>query len=186
MRPTMKLSARNVATLAAILFGACTRAAPEQQVINDAAAALGGRDRILSVKTLVIEGNGENGNLGQDLTPERTIQTFTVSNYKREIDVAGNRTRVEQTRTPTFAYFQGQQPQKQVLGVAGDVGYNISPDGNATRAPAAVAKDRRVEILHHPLTIVRAALDPGAALANARTANGQKVVDVTSNGLALT
>ncbi len=182
----MKLNALRAATLAAVLFGACTRATPEQQVINDAAAALGGRDRILAVKTLVIEGNGENGNLGQDLTPERTVQTFTVSNYKREIDVAGNRTRVEQTRTPTFAYFQGQQPQKQILGVAGDVGYNIAADGTATRVPTAAARDRRAEIFHHPLTIVRAALDPGASLANARTANGQKVVDVTTGGLTYT
>ena len=182
----MKLNTFRAATLGAVLFAACTRATPEQQVINDAATALGGRDRILAVKTLVIEGNGENGNLGQDLTPERTTQTFTVSNYKREIDVAGARTRVEQTRTPTFPYFQGQQPQRQVLGVAGDVGYNVSPDGTATRVATSLARDRRVEIFHHPLTIVRAALDPGATLANARTANGQKVVDVTTGGSTFT
>jgi glyoxylase-like metal-dependent hydrolase (beta-lactamase superfamily II) len=165
---------------------ACTRATPEQQVINDAAAALGGRDRILAVKTLVIDGDGANGNLGQDLTPERAVQTFTLTNYKRETDVAGVRTRVEQTRTPTFPYFQGQQPQRQILGVAGDVGYNVAPDGSATRVPAAVAKDRRVEIFHHPLTLVRAALAPDATLANARTANGQRVVDVTTNGMTFT
>ena len=37
---------------------ACTQATPEQQIVNDAAAALGGRDRVLAVKTLVIEGEG--------------------------------------------------------------------------------------------------------------------------------
>jgi glyoxylase-like metal-dependent hydrolase (beta-lactamase superfamily II) len=182
----MKLNVFRTLVLSAIVTTACARATPEQQVINDAAAALGGRDRILAVKTLVIEGDGASGNLGQDLTPERAVQTFTLSNYKREIDVAGSRTRVEQTRTPTFPYFQGQQPQRQILGVAGDVGYNIAPDGSATRVADAVAKDRRVEIFHHPLTIVRAALAPGATLANARTANGQKVVDVTTNGTTFT
>jgi len=182
----MTLRVFRAVVLGALVTSACTKASPEQQVINDAAAALGGRDKILAVKTLTIEGDGANGNLGQDLTPERAVQTFTLTNYKREIDVAGGRIRVEQTRTPTFPYFQGQQPQRQIQGLAGEVGYNIGADGAATRIANAAAKDRRVEILHHPLTIVRAALAPGATLANARTANGQKVVDVTSNGLALT
>src|SRR5262249_22612000 len=146
----------------------------------------GGGDRISAVRTIVIEGDGANGNLGQDLTPERSVQTFTLTDYKREIDVAGGRTRIEQTRTPTFPYFQGQQPQRQILGVADDIGYNIGLTGAATRVPNAVANDRRVEIFQHPLTIVRAALAPGATLANARTANGQKVVDVTTKGLTFT
>jgi glyoxylase-like metal-dependent hydrolase (beta-lactamase superfamily II) len=182
----MKLDVFGAVVLLAAATGACSKATPEQQVINDAAAALGGRDRILAVKTLVIEGDGANGNLGQDLTPERAVQTFTLTNYKRETDVAGSRTRVEQTRTPTFPYFQGQQPQRQILGVAGEVGYNVAPDGSATRIANAAARDRRVEIYHHPLTIVRAALARGATLANARTANGQRVVDVTTNGMTFT
>ena len=41
--------------LAAATLTACDRAAPEQQIVNDAAAALGGRARILAVKTIVIE-----------------------------------------------------------------------------------------------------------------------------------
>jgi glyoxylase-like metal-dependent hydrolase (beta-lactamase superfamily II) len=182
----MKLNVFRAVMLMAAVMGACSKPTPEQQIIDDAAAALGGRDRILAVKTLVIEGDGANGNLGQDLTPERSLQTFTVTDYRRAIDVAGGRTRVEQTRTPTFPYFQGQQPQRQILGVADDIGYNIAPAGAATRVPNAVAQDRRVEILHHPLTIVRAALTPGTTLANARTANGQKVVDVTTKGLTFT
>src|SRR5438034_4363241 len=40
----------------------------------------------------------------------------------------------------------------------------------STRASNAVAKDRRAEIYHHPLEIVRAALDPGAKLTSPRTA----------------
>jgi glyoxylase-like metal-dependent hydrolase (beta-lactamase superfamily II) len=171
----------------AVLAAACSRATPEQQIVNDAAAALGGRDRLLAVKTLVIEGEGMNGNLGQDMTPEATGQAFMLKGYKRAIDVAGGRVRIEQTRTPNFAYFQGQQPQTQVLGIDGDVGYNVAPNGNATRVSNAVARDRRLEMYHHPLTIVRAALDPAAKLAKPRTANGQRVVDVTTaNGLTLT
>jgi hypothetical protein len=32
---------------------ACSSATPEQQIVNDAAAALGGADRVSAVKTLV-------------------------------------------------------------------------------------------------------------------------------------
>src|SRR5205809_7972365 len=176
-----------LALLAAAILSGCAQSSPEQQTIKDAAAALGGRDRILAVKTLIIEGGGSNGSLGQDVRPEATSQTFTVSDYKRAIDVAAGRARVEQTRTPNFTYFQGQAPQKQVLGIDGDVGYNVAANGNATRVSNAVAKDRRAEIYHHPLTIVRAALDPAAKLTQPRTAGNQSVVDVTTaSGLAFT
>src|SRR5436189_5418716 len=97
----------SISLAAVVIVAGCAPAPPEQQIVNEAAAALGGRDRILAIKTLVIEGDGTNGNLGQDMTPEATGQTFTVSGYKRAIDVPGGRARVEQTRTPNFAYFQG-------------------------------------------------------------------------------
>src|SRR5213594_4960104 len=162
---------------AALIVGGCAQA-PEQQTINDAASALGGKDKILAVKTLIIEGGGTNGNLGQDVTPEATSQMFTLTDYKRVVDVAAGRVRVEQTRTPNFAFFQGQQAQKQVFGIDGDVAYNIAANGTAARAPNAVASDRRMEIYHHPLTLIRAALYSNAKLPNPRTANGQNLVDI--------
>jgi glyoxylase-like metal-dependent hydrolase (beta-lactamase superfamily II) len=176
-----------LALLASAALSGCTPATPEQQILNDAASALGGRDRILAVKTLVIEGEGTIGTLGQDMTPEAASQAFIVSEYKRTIDLAAERARIEQTRTPNFAYFQGQAPQKQVQGIDGDVGYNVASNGNATRVSNAVARDRRAEIYHHPLTIVRAALDPAAKLANPRAAANQRVVDITTaHGLTFT
>jgi hypothetical protein len=53
------------AVASVFLFAACSRATPERQVIEEAAEALGGRDRILAVESLVLEGGGSNGNLGQ-------------------------------------------------------------------------------------------------------------------------
>jgi glyoxylase-like metal-dependent hydrolase (beta-lactamase superfamily II) len=170
----------------AAAISACSQP-PEQQIVADAASALGGKSRVLAVKMLVLEGEGTNGNLGQDMTMDATSQQFVVSGYKRSVDVVNLRARTEQTRTPNFAYFQGPQAQKQVLGIDGDVGYNVSPTGTATRVSNAVAKDRRADIYHHPITIVRAALDTGASLANPRTAGNERVVDITTaNGLKFT
>src|SRR5438093_8661296 len=101
----MKLTAC-LAMLAVVTLGACAQPTPEQRIVNDAAAALGGRDRVLAVKTLVIQGDGKQYNLGQDVTPTAHGQTFTMSTYRRAIDVAGGRARTELTRTPDFTYFQ--------------------------------------------------------------------------------
>ncbi len=174
------------ALLAALLISACSQATPEQQIVNDAAEALGGRDQVLAANTLVMEGEGSQGNMGQDVTMDATGQTFSLTEYRRAVDLAGGRARTEQTRTPNFPYFQGQQPQRQIAGVDGAVAYNVGGNGMAARASNQVAEDRRVELYHHPLAIVRAALDPMAAVANARTEGGESLVDVTVDGAMLT
>jgi glyoxylase-like metal-dependent hydrolase (beta-lactamase superfamily II) len=171
-----------IALATCVAVTACAKPDPIQQIVDDAAAALGGRDRVLAVKTIVIEGGGTNGNLGQDMTPDATGQAFVLSNYKRSIDVAAGRARTEQTRTPNFAYFQGQQPQTQLLGIDKEIAYNVAPNGTATRASNAAARDRRAEFYHHPVTIVRAALAPGAKLANPRALGDELVLDVTTAG----
>jgi glyoxylase-like metal-dependent hydrolase (beta-lactamase superfamily II) len=163
-----------------VVTAACTRATPEQQIVNDAAAALGGRDQILAASTLIIEGEGEQHNLGQELSPSASDQRFVVSKFRRALDLAGGRTRTELTRQPNFMFFQGPAAQTQVQGIDGDVGYNVAPNGNATRIGVAPAADRRAEYYHHPLTAVRAALDPMAALANPRTEGSESLLDVTA------
>ena len=72
-----------LALVAAVTLSACASSTSEQQAVNDAAAALGGSSKIEAVKTVVIEGEGTNGNFGQDVTPEATSQRWTVSGYKR-------------------------------------------------------------------------------------------------------
>ncbi len=175
-----------LALLAAASLSACTRLTPEQQIVAEAATALGGRDAVLAAKTLVIEGGGTQYNLGQDVVPGASGQTFTVTGYRRATDLAAGRTRVSLTRKPNFTFFQGPAAQAQVQGIDGAVGYNVAPSGTATRVPDAAAADRRAEFFQHPLLAVRAALDPMAALANPRTEGGQSVVDVTAGGQTFT
>ena len=129
----------------------------------------------------MIEGEGTNGNLGQDMTPEATSQVFQLFGYRRSIDVNAARVRIEQTRTPNFVYFQGQQAQHQAFGVDGEIGYTIGADGAASRVADSVAKDRLREFYQHPVVAVRAAMVPGASLVNPRAAVGQRIVDVVSD-----
>jgi glyoxylase-like metal-dependent hydrolase (beta-lactamase superfamily II) len=172
---------RTVLLLAVLMIAVtCARPTPEQQVINDAAQALGGAERLRAIKTIVLEGEGTHYNLGQDVVPGASGQTFAVTQYKRAIDVAGDRARTELTRVPKFTYWQGLAPQRQVQGLDKAIAYNVAANGTASRAAQTVADDRRDEFLRHPVTAVRAALDPAASLTNLRTENGQSIVDITT------
>ena len=162
----------------AVLLTGCQAASSEQQFIDEAARAIGGRDRVGAVRTLTMEGSGRVANLGQDMTWEATEQAFALSDVRRSLDLSGPRARTEQTRTPNFLYYLGPQPQRQVVGFDGDVAYAVAANGTATRQPAAAARDRRDEFYHHPLTIVRAMLEAPASVSNVQTGEQGRSADV--------
>ena len=161
----------------AISLASCKPKPPEQQFIDDAMNAVGGRARVEQVKTIAIEGTGVNYNLGQDVKPDAHDQQFAISGYIRKIDVAQGRQRVEQTRTPKFPYFQGQQSQTQVMGLDGDVAFNVSPQGAASRLAPAGEYDRHLEFMHHPITALRAATTPVTQISNVRTVGAVRQAD---------
>jgi glyoxylase-like metal-dependent hydrolase (beta-lactamase superfamily II) len=171
---------RATAILLLAAAAGCASPTPEQQFISDAAERLGGRDRVLAVRTLVLEGEGTHFNLGQDMRPGASGQTFTVSGLTRQIDLAGRRMRTELTRTPNFAFFQGPAPQRQVQGLDGEVAFNVAPNGNAARVASQAAQDRRAEFYHHPIVLVAAALAPGAAITNVRAEGSERLADITT------
>ena len=163
---------------ATIALAGCARPTPEQQFVDDALAALGGEGRIAAVKSLTLEGTGVNYNLGQDMKPEAATQTFAVTGYKRVIDLGNGRQRVEQTRTPKFAYFQGPQAQRQIQAIDGTVAFNVNPAGQAARVGAAAATDRRADFFHHPLTLLRATQTPGTTVTNVRTVGAVRQAEI--------
>ena len=160
-------------TLAA---SACAPSTPESRVIDEVATALGGRERVEAVHTLVLEGQGEQPNIGQNMSPEAELPVWKVTQYKRILDLDQGRMRVQVTRVPGFLFVTTQQ--RQDFGVDGEVAYAINANGTATRASDQVVWDRRAEMLHHPLTVVRAALADGSRVDNLRRANGWQVVDI--------
>jgi hypothetical protein len=148
---------------------------------------LGGRQRILAIKTLTVEGEGSSPNVGQNTMPDGDLPVWKVTEFKRTIDFAGGRMRTQQLRTAQFL-FANANTQRQDQGLDGDVAYNMAMDGTATRASANAMQDRRIEMLHNPIAIVRAALDgPNATVSRLRTAQNQQIVEVkTANGEMLT
>jgi len=185
-----------VATMAVLTIGVAGQgAAPERQLIARAADALGGRQRLLAARTLQIVGNGElayfngGGNITGD--PAAPQKWQKVLEYTRTIDLEHARTRVEQRLKMDFVFAStigqlGLNRTSETLD--GDVAYNIGggflaapTTGTPQPQPAgpAAARQRRVEMLAHPITIVRAALDTRTKLSNLRKQANLQLVDVT-------
>ena len=175
--------------VAIFLLAACSEApvSPEQQYIDDVAAAIGGKASIEAVNTIAVEGEGYMQNVGQDMTPESTDLRFAISDYSMKADLNAGRSRTEQTRTPEFEYFRGPDPITQVFGLDGDVAYAIAADGSAQRAPQTVATEQRSTYYHHPVPLLRAVLQGTATVGNVRTEGDYVLADFsTSEGNALT
>ena len=185
-----------LATVTALAGGLAGQgAAPALQLVTRAADALGGRDRLLALKTLQIVGYGElayfngGGNITAD--PAAPQKWQKVLDYTRTIDLEHSRVRVQQRLKMDFEFASttgqlGLNRTNETLD--GDVAYNIgggflaAPDAAPAQpqpASAAAARQRRVEMLAHPVTILRAALDPGTRLSNVRKQGALQLVDVT-------
>jgi hypothetical protein len=157
-----------------------------EKAIASAAQALGGKDRIMAIQTLTIEGSGVAPNIGQNPFPEGPLPTWWVPEFKRSIDLAHGRARTEQHRIGMFPFaLPSDVHQTQCLD--NDVAFNVDAQGHAQRAGDAAATDRRVEMLGTPVTIVRAALDPHAKLGAVRIKGDKQTIDiVTAQGHKLT
>ena len=133
----MKL--RPYVLLVVLAASSCNRTPPELQVIVDAANALGGREKILAIKTLTIEGEGSAPQAGQNTTPDSELPAWKVTEFKRTIDPGNGRMRVQQLRTAQFL-FANSPIQRQDAGLDGDVAFNVGMDGTPVRAGADAAQ----------------------------------------------
>jgi hypothetical protein len=170
----------------ATLSGQGTRSAA--QLIDSAAEALGGRQRILSIKTIKIEGYGQiayqNGGGNISSSPDAPQKWSNVPEYEKIIDIENRRMRVRQRQHNHFVFasvdgYLGRNVTVSALD--GDIAYNVGMDGRATRAADAAAATRRVDMLAHPVTIVRAILDQSARVSNLRSQGSLDLVDVVTS-----
>lgn len=155
----------------------------QSAALDAAAAALGGRDRILAIRTLVLEGSGEVLNLGQNHTPT-AASLFEVTAFRRAFDFANRRWAHEQTRVPRFrtANANAQRQRYGLDGAATPVAYTVRDDGTLVPAPAAVAGDRAHEFALHPVGFVQAAYAPGTHVAEDAVGEDQRRVRIETGG----
>src|ERR1043165_2152460 len=94
------------------LAAACANTPPERKVVDAAAAALGGADRIRALKSIAVEGEGDAPNIGQNRLPDSELPNWKVTEYRRTTDLANDRTDMTQPPTPQFQ-FAGALVQRQ-------------------------------------------------------------------------
>ena len=176
-----------IAALACTLLLPAAAQTPEQQVVNDAATALGGRDRVMAVKTMLLEGAGNFVGItslryDDDIGFKSAIEQ--LRDVRRAYDLANGRARFELTRMVEYVFYIGDAPTRTIQGLDGTVAFNVNPTNqNATPAFGNQASGRRLEYLRHPLTLVRAALGPNAKLSNSRTQGTERMVDIAIDDL---
>ncbi len=207
-----------------VLRGSAQRT-PESQLIDEVAIALGGKQRVLGVRTLVVEGGGRQGDLAALMTADSPLVGWEVR-FKRTYDLANGWMRNWQSNRSLFPARFDLQPAggaRVVNALDGDIAFTVPADGTmmgawadsnpdgltsigstwgigAAERPATMeawptnyssgppppqrtfgqaAVTRRLDMLQHPLTIVRAALN-AARLSGLHTEDSRQVLDITT------
>jgi hypothetical protein len=156
-------------------------ATADGEVIQSVARALGGVEAVRAVRTLLMQGVGENYNLGQNVRPEAPLPRYDVTEFRRVVDLSAQRWRQEQTRVPRFVT-GNTAPQQQVAAFdgQGDVAFNVPPTGTAVRASGEVAALRNRELWQHPVAIVQLALSPFVTVSNLRDVGTERLISITA------
>ena len=175
----------SLASLAAVTLFGCARTG--QDVIEDAAEAMGGAEAIAAAATLVMEGTGTTYRLGQQPSPDADLPTYEVHSYRKEVDLENQRWRAEQVRTGHFLAGRITDRQTLIQASDGSVAFDVPANGNARRLAAQTGRDRHAELYHHPLVLLREALEGEATVGPLKEEEGYEVVDVTlADGPGLT
>jgi hypothetical protein len=183
----MRVNPVATCAIALSLAGSCLLAQGTTSTLDAVASAMGGKDRVLAVRTLILEGRGENLNFGQNYTPDADTK-FEVTSFKRSLDIANWRWLLDQTRVPRFVT-ANTAPQRQRLGLDGNLGggaYNVGNDGTMSRAAAQVSADRANDFLYYPITFVAIAYRPTTQVSEEGAGANMRKVNIDAGGKAAT
>ena len=183
-----------VATSAiALSFAATSLLAQGSPALEAAARTMGGKERILAIRTLILEGTGDNLNFGQNLTPYAETG-FEVTSFRRSFDYTNRRWFLDQTRVPRFIT-GNTAPVRQRQGLDGapnGIAYNVGggpPPAPGQQAPATMSRvggtaatDRMFEFMYHPVGFLQAAYHDGTEIFEEAAPNGMRLVRITPSG----
>ena len=161
-----------------------TNAATAQRrrtALDAVATAMGGRTRVMAVKTLSMVGRGFNYNLGQNPAPDDSLPMFEVTEFRRIADFQQGRWRVEQSRTPRFMT-ANTASVRQVLAGDRQLGFDVLPDGSSRVATGRLLSDPRNELVHHPIGFLQTAFARNSEIIASGQQRGFRYVRMNSGG----
>jgi Metallo-beta-lactamase superfamily len=153
------------ALIAAMVCGAApawAQQSPAERLLGEVATAMGGRERLQRVETLVYTGFGQDaymdggGNITADLNAPPKWRA--IADSQRSIDLKSHRAVLQQRRAPMFPF-------------AAPFGLNWN---------RATSQQGAAELLDHPLPAIIAALDPAAKLGAVTVEDGLPVLQITT------
>jgi len=148
--------------MAVAVVPAVAQQAPAAQLLDQTVAAMGGREKLLGLRTLVYTGFGQDAYMdgGGNITAEPNVppKWRAIADAQRSIDLKAGRALLQQRRAPMFPF-------------AAPFGLNWNR-ASTTQAGA--------ELLDHPLPAVLAALDPAARLTGVSVEDGISVLQFTT------
>ena len=153
---------------------------PGRPLLDDVARAMGGAERILAVRTLMLEGTGEMYNLGQGMSPAAPLPVYAVTGYRRSFDFANRRWRQELTRQPQF--ITGNTSPQPLKSAWDGVAFDIGADGTSRRSAGRADIDRAYELAYHPIGFIQMALAAGTQVTEAAQAGGLRHVRMNAGG----
>jgi hypothetical protein len=139
---------KRILLLAAVLVHASAHASaqtPAANIIRKAADALGGADRIKSIRSLRLEGYGQealqNGGGNTSTSPAAPQRWNNALNWEETIDLTNQRIRIRQRAqawlpAATLSRVIGNVTTTAILD--GDVAYNVNQQGAPTAPPLAI------------------------------------------------
>jgi glyoxylase-like metal-dependent hydrolase (beta-lactamase superfamily II) len=173
--------------------GSTGQSKAERPDIIAAATALGGLDRVRSVKNITLIGYGmyayQFGG-GNVTASANAVQRYLAANDLRRIyDLQNDRFQQTERRNMLFTFARATptlwEPFNLVLD--GDIPFDIDTNGAATRVPRWIASAwyvdgvhmRRMWKLNNPVALIRAALDPSSTVSPSHKEDGVQVFDMT-------
>lgn len=194
---TFRKSCKAVVCGAVLLAGfgqLCAQSRPVAAVtlVDAAARALGGADRVRSVKNITLVGYGQYAYMfgGGRITgsPDAPEKYQAANDLRRVYDLEHGRFQQLERRNMLFPFLlmSGHSYALNNLILDGDIAYNIDA-GKAVRQPrwseSPLQLDgvhmRRMWMLNNPVALVRALMDPAAKLSAPVPSGSETVVDVT-------
>jgi glyoxylase-like metal-dependent hydrolase (beta-lactamase superfamily II) len=202
----MKLNVLCVAAFAALgAIVPSSYAAPSPQtakhVLERAATALGGADKIRGIHTLELKGYaqtaymwGAGGNITSDPDAPQKWQANNALSYNWDFDNNRYQTKFRSNFLFPFAAAFGHAFFLDNRIVDGNVAYNLSEDGKARRMGYSVpgpletdgAYDRQMWSMTHPISAVRAGLSGRAEASNYRKDGRYELIDLKTETGKLT